>query len=149
MLRQQMPNNSIRATIVIFLSDQMHEPGRFFICAKRHLSFLRPYDRLFLFITLVLPGKKTDEGWEYYQVKLLDGMLPVQLREFIHNPKFAKQVAAYRKNKSSKNVDAAYQAVRQHYNLNIRQDSPAISKVCWITSSNVLFPICISFVNIL
>ncbi|MGF9907015.1 hypothetical protein [Brevibacillus porteri] len=145
------------------------------------------YDRLFHFITLVLPGKKTDGGWEYYQVKLLDGMLPAQLDEFIqvngkpykdhqdsieetkqyqnvrrkifqyfvpqfpkmlelarkdamkprvwdwsrdliHHPKFAKQVAAYRKNKSSKNVDAVYQAVRQHYNLNIRQDSSAIIK---------------------
>ncbi|MGK5506705.1 hypothetical protein ACSNN6_01160 [Brevibacillus formosus] len=29
----------------------------------------------FHFITLVLPGKKTDGGWEYDQVKLLDGML--------------------------------------------------------------------------
>ncbi|MFG0212836.1 hypothetical protein ACFU8X_07015 [Brevibacillus porteri] len=146
------------------------------------------YDRLFHFITLVLPGKKTDEGWEYYQVKLLDGMLPVQLREFIlvngkpykdngdysidktkgyqnargkifqyfvpqfpemlelarkdamkprawdwsrdliHNPIFSKQVAAYRKSKTTKNVNAVYQAVRQHYNLNIRQDSPAIIK---------------------
>ncbi|TKI59436.1 hypothetical protein E8L90_28885 [Brevibacillus antibioticus] len=146
------------------------------------------YDRLFHFITLVLPGKKTAGGWEYYQVKLLDGMLPVQLnefihvngkpykdnqdssinetkeyqnargkisqyfvprfpkmlelarkdamkprawewsRDFIHHPKFAKQVAAYRKNKSSKNVDAVYQALRQHYNLNTHQDSPAIIK---------------------
>ncbi|WP_236841142.1 hypothetical protein [Brevibacillus formosus] len=42
--------------------------------------------------------------------------------------KFAKQVAAYRKNKSSKNVNAVYHAVRQHYNLYIRQDSPAIIK---------------------
>lgn len=30
LLRQQMPNNSIRAMTIIFYSDQMHEPGRFF-----------------------------------------------------------------------------------------------------------------------
>ncbi|MFC8684213.1 hypothetical protein [Brevibacillus porteri] len=49
-------------------------------------------------------------------------------RDLIHNPIFSKQVAAYRKSKTTKNVNAVYQAVRQHYNLNIHQDSPAIIK---------------------
>ncbi|BAH45760.1 hypothetical protein BBR47_47830 [Brevibacillus brevis NBRC 100599] len=146
------------------------------------------YGDLFYFITLIMPGKKTDSGWEYYQVELNESMLSdyaaqfIQLngdpylsyrnyalhgtaeyknaarsirdwmiprfpqildqarkdamkprvwdwsRDLIHHPKFAKQVAAYRKNKSSKNVDAVYHAVREHYNLTIRQDSPAIIK---------------------
>ncbi|MFS0553491.1 hypothetical protein [Brevibacillus sp. 179-C9.3 HS] len=147
------------------------------------------YDRLFHFITLIMPGKKTDGGWEYYQVKLYDDMLPTRAdemiyvngkpakdhpnfysiqdtkeyqnvtskiyqhfvprfpqtidlarkdamkprvwdwsRDLIHNPKFSKQMAAYRKNKSSKNVNAVYQAVRQQYNLNRAQDSAAIIK---------------------
>ena len=144
------------------------------------------YDRVFQFVQLILPGKKTASGWAYYQVKLLPGMAPVQPREIIsvngkpfaegaenysieqtneyqnasrkiaqhfiqrfpqmleqarkdalkprvwdwsrdviHHPIFAKQVAAYRKNKSSQNLNAVYQAVRAHYNLSIRQDSAA------------------------
>lgn len=146
------------------------------------------YDRVFQFIKLVLPGKKTSTGWEYYQVKLLPGMVPTQTRDLIyvngktyshnydsdyheathtneyynaskkigqyfiprfpqmldqarkdalkprvwdwsrdviHHPKFAKPVAAYRKNKSSQNLNAVYQAVRKHYNLSIPQDSAA------------------------
>lgn len=146
------------------------------------------YDRLFHFLKLVMPGKKTDEGWEYYQVKLYDNMLPVRAdehiyingvpakdhpnaslqhtreyknalsklypyilsrfpqmldqarkdamkprawdwsRDLIHHPKFTKQVAAYRKSKTTQNLNAVYQAVRQHYNLNARQDSAAIIK---------------------
>ncbi|MED4781893.1 hypothetical protein [Brevibacillus choshinensis] len=147
------------------------------------------YDRVFQFIKLVLPGKKTPTGWEYYQIKLLPGMVPMQPRDLIlvngipyksndygsdhynamytapyynaskkigqyfiprfpqmldqarkdalkprvwdwsrdviHHPKFAKQIAAYRKNKSSQYLNAVYQAVRKHYNLNIPQDSVA------------------------
>ncbi|GEB34558.1 hypothetical protein [Brevibacillus parabrevis] len=144
------------------------------------------YDRVFQFVQLIFPGKKTASGWAYYQVKLLPGMAPVQPREIIsvngkpfaegaenysieqtneyqnasrkiaqhfiqrfpqvleqarkdalkprvwdwsrdviHHPTFAKQVAAYRKNKSSQNLNAVYQAVRAHYNLSIRQDSAA------------------------
>ena len=144
------------------------------------------YDRVFQFVQLILPGKKTANGWAYYQVKLLPGMAPVQPREIIlvngkpfaeaeesysieetneyqnasrkiaqhfiqrfpqlleqarkdalkprvwdwsrdviHHPKFAKQIAAYRKSKSSQNLNAVYQAVRAHYNLGIRQDSAA------------------------
>ncbi|MGN7469383.1 hypothetical protein [Brevibacillus sp. SAFN-007a] len=143
------------------------------------------YDRLFQFVQLILPGKKTATGWEYYQVKLLPGMVPMQPREIlvvngtpanevadssvvytkeyqyasqkigqyfiarfphmldqarkdarkprvwdwsrdlIHHPKFAKQIAAYRKNKSTLHLNAIYQAVRAHYNLSIRQDSAA------------------------
>lgn len=143
------------------------------------------YDRLFPFITLILPGKRTASGWEYYQVKLLPGMVPMQVRELIlvngkpadpyaeysltqtttyknaskqlsqyavsrfsqmldqarkdalkprvwdwsrdliHQPTFAKEIAAYRKSKSSKNLNAVYQSVRSYYNLNIRQDAVA------------------------
>ncbi|MGG1663029.1 hypothetical protein [Brevibacillus sp. NRS-1366] len=146
------------------------------------------YDRLFQYITLILPGKKTASGWEYYQVKLLPGMVPMQVRDviqvngktvdpysdysvtqttayknaskqivqyvvprfpqmlnqarkdalkprvwdwsrdLIHHSKFSREIAAYRKNKSSKNVNAVYQAVRGYYNLSIRQDSAAIIK---------------------
>ncbi len=144
-----------------------------------------PYDRLIQFVTLILAGKKTPSGWEYYQVKLLPGMIPVRVPEFvsvngkpfnddanyslmntdefqnasrkiaeysiprfsqmldqarkdalkprvwdwsrdlIHQPKFAKEIAAYRKNKSSQNLNAVYQAVRKYYNLSIPQDSAA------------------------
>ncbi|WP_301171392.1 hypothetical protein [Brevibacillus nitrificans] len=42
-----------------------------------------PYDRLFQFINLILPGRKTATGWEYYQVKLLPGMVPAQPRTLI------------------------------------------------------------------
>ncbi|MFD2370230.1 hypothetical protein ACFSO0_09775 [Brevibacillus sp. GCM10020057] len=143
------------------------------------------YERLSNFITLVLPGKKTANGWEYYQVKLLPGMVPAQARELIyvngkpyisdspfdvlatpeydkankairqyfisrfpqmleqarkdalkprvwdwsrdliHHPRFAKEISAYRKSKTNKNVNAVYQAVRQYYNLTIAQDSAA------------------------
>ncbi|MFP3387435.1 hypothetical protein [Brevibacillus sp. SIMBA_040] len=153
----------------------------------------QPYLRIFQFINLILPGKKTATGWEYYQVKLKPGMVPMladdvirvngkpmdsfdewgvekrevkksplyQLakskiaqysisrfpqmlaqarkdalkprvwdwsRDLIHHPRFAKEIAAYRKNKSSKNLNAVYQAVRGYYNLNIRQDSVAVIK---------------------
>lgn len=142
------------------------------------------YDRLFPFLMLIMPGKKTQTGWEYYQIKLKPGMVPVRIpdviqmngepvnpysdtvryspayqqarkkvdayfisrftqmldqarkdarkprawdwsRDLIHHPKFAKEIAAYRKNKSSKNLNAVYQAVRAHYNLSLRQDSAA------------------------
>lgn len=146
------------------------------------------YDRLSHFVTLILPGKKTASGWEYFQVKLLPGMVPLQTRELIyvngkaygdlydpvysagartneyqnasrkiaqyaiprfaqmlsqaradarkprvwdwsrdliHHPRFAKEIAAYRKNKSSKNLNAVYQAVRGYYNLSVGQDSAA------------------------
>lgn len=143
------------------------------------------YDRLFHFITLILPGKKTTSGWEYYQVKLRSGMVPMRTqdivqvdgkplkvydiyqvmdtkefqaasrkvaqyatprfaqmldqarkdarkprvwswsREVVNNPKFVKLVNTYRKNKNSKNLNAIYQAVRNHYNLSIQQDSIA------------------------
>ncbi|MFI8715588.1 hypothetical protein [Brevibacillus brevis] len=146
------------------------------------------YDRLQHFMKLILPGKKTESGWEYYQVKLAPGMVPTQprdlisvngkpynddpvysitetqeyksasrkigqyfipkfpqildqarkdalkprawdwSRDLIHHPNFSKGIAAYRKNKSSKNLNAVYHAVREHYNLNIRQDSAAIIK---------------------
>ncbi len=147
------------------------------------------YDRVFQFIKLVLPGKKTPTGWAYFQVKLLPGMVPMQPRDLIlvngipynridyssgyhdamytapyynasrkigqyfiprfpqmldqarkdalkprvwdwsrdviHHPKFAKQIAAYRKSKSSQNLNAVYLSVRNHYNLSIPQDSAA------------------------
>jgi len=140
------------------------------------------YERLFPYMMFILPGNKTANGWEYYQIKLKPGMVPmrptdvmqvngkpfddyslintvayqqarkkidayfnprfVQIldqarkdalkprawdwsRDLIHHPKFAKEVAAYRKNKSSKNLNAIYQAVRNHYNLSIPQDSAA------------------------
>lgn len=146
------------------------------------------YSRLFDFLTLIMPGKKTANGWEYYQLGLKPGMMPVRAedvtfvngmpfneygnltllftaefegakmkiaqastprfaqtlelarkdarkprvwdwsRDLIHNPKFAKEVAAYRKSKSAQNVNAVYQAVRNQYNLNPQQDSPAIIK---------------------
>ncbi|UYZ13384.1 hypothetical protein A6764_21955 [Brevibacillus sp. WF146] len=144
-----------------------------------------PYKRLFDFLTLILPGKKTANGWEYYQVKLKPGMVPVRMsdlmyvngqpmspytvydhpayydaskkiaryvtprfeqmlkaaradalkprvwdwsRDLIHHPRFAQLVADYRKTRSSRAVNAVYQAVRTHYNLNVRQDSPAVIK---------------------
>nr|WP_246009289.1 hypothetical protein [Brevibacillus fluminis] len=148
-----------------------------------------PYERLFQFITLVLPGRKTPSGWEYYQVKLLPGMSPIRAqdvisvngkpfneatdyytfsstpeyrnaskaianyaiprfaqmldlarkdaqkprvwdwsRDLIHDPGFTKEIAAYRKNKSGKNLNTVYQAVRTHYNLSIPQDSAAVIK---------------------
>lgn len=142
------------------------------------------YDRLLPFLMLIMPGKKTSTGWEYYQIKLKPGMVPVRIpdviqangepvdpysnavrytpayqqarkkvdayfisrfaqmldqarkdakkprawdwsRDLIHHPKFAKEIAAYRKNKSSKNLNAVYQAVRAHYNLSLQQDSAA------------------------
>ncbi|USG66826.1 hypothetical protein NDK47_05875 [Brevibacillus ruminantium] len=146
------------------------------------------YQRLFDFLTLILPGRKTATGWEYYQLSLKPGMVPVRYtdlieingqpfeqnrvyavmdtvdyknfvrkvnqyatprfqqildlarqdalkprawdwsRDLIHHPKFAKEVAAYRKNKSAKNLQAVYQAVGKHYNLNRRQDSAAVIK---------------------
>ncbi|GED71281.1 hypothetical protein BRE01_49830 [Brevibacillus reuszeri] len=153
----------------------------------------QPYLRIFQFINLILPGKKTASGWEYYQVKLKPGMAPMLVddvvrvngmpmssfdvwgverreaeksplyqqakskigqysisrfpqmlaqaridalkprawdwsRDLIHHPRFAKEIAAYRKNKSSKNLNAVYQAVRGYYNLNIRQDSVIVIK---------------------
>ncbi|WP_289136868.1 hypothetical protein [uncultured Brevibacillus sp.] len=153
----------------------------------------QPYLRIFQFINLILPGKKTATGWEYYQVKLKPGMAPMLTddivrvngmsmdsfgerggekweaeksplyqqakskiaqysisrfpqmlaqarkdalkprawdwsRDLIHHPRFAKEIAAYRKNKSSKNLNTVYQAVRGYYNLNIRQDSVAVIK---------------------
>ncbi len=148
------------------------------------------YTQLFDFITLILPAKKTDKGWEYYQVQLLPKMVPVRVEEFIcvngkpirqgdtinweiynlpgqynasrqiaaqvtprfqqmlqtarqdalkprawdwkrdliSNPLFAKEVAAYRKTRSTKSLNAVYQAVRKTYNLYIRQDSPTVLK---------------------
>lgn len=142
------------------------------------------YDRLFYFLTLIFPGKKTQTGWEYYQIKLKPGMVPVKIqdviqmggksvnpysdevrkspayqqarkkvdayfisrfphileqarkdvrkprvwdwsRDLIHHPKFEKEVAAYQKNKTNQHLNTVYQAVRAHYNLNIRQDSIA------------------------
>ncbi|MFY0543646.1 hypothetical protein [Brevibacillus sp. H7] len=148
------------------------------------------YSRLFDFITLILPGKKTANGWEYYQVQLLPKMVPVRAEEFIYvngkpfrqavtsnwnfysmagfyqtnrqiaslvtprfeqmlktarqdalkprawdwkrdlvsHPLFAHEVALYRKTKSPQALNAVYQKVRNHYNLYLRQDSPAVIK---------------------
>ncbi|CAM5782881.1 hypothetical protein HN020_12735 [Brevibacillus borstelensis] len=145
------------------------------------------YERLFDFITFVLLGRKTANGWEYYRLQLKPEMVPMQYRDvlfingrayqegsdpwpfddrtytirkkvtefavprfdqmlaqaradalkprawdwsrdLIHHPKFTKQVAAYRKNKTSKNLNAVYQAVRKHYNLNRKQDSVEVIK---------------------
>jgi hypothetical protein len=148
------------------------------------------YHRLFDFITLILPGKKTENGWEYYQVQLLPNMVPARTEDFLYvngkpfkqavtsnrnlyeaagyykanrqvtalvtprfaqmlqtarqdamkprvwdwrrdvvaHPLFAKEVAAYRKTRSSQALNAVYQKVRNHYNLYLRQDSPAVIK---------------------
>lgn len=143
------------------------------------------YERFFDFITLILPGKKTATGWEYYQVQLLPGMVPVRPqdlmlvngkplepwrvyegtsyssankaiaayatprfaqmlqrvrqdamkprvwdwnRDLIQNPLFSKQIATYKRTKSTKDMNVLYQAVRNHYNLFLRQDSAEIIK---------------------
>jgi len=153
-----------------------------------------PYLRLFDFLSLILPGKKTETGWEYYQVQLRPGMVPVRTedllyvngtplkqvaasnqglyykvitspgyyqenrrvaaqvtprfaqmlhmarldatkprvwdwrRDVVAHPLFVREVAAYRKTKSSQALNAVYQKVRNHYNLFLRQDSPAVIK---------------------
>lgn len=42
------------------------------------------YSRLFDFLTLIMPGKKTATGWEYYQVQLRPQMVPVRTADFIY-----------------------------------------------------------------
>ncbi|WP_134683909.1 hypothetical protein [Brevibacillus migulae] len=143
------------------------------------------YERCMDFLTLILPGKKTATGWEYYQVQLLPGMVPVRpqdlmlvngkpleswrvhegasyyaankaiagyavprfaqmlqrvrqdtmkprvwdwRRDLIQNPLFSKQIATYKRTKSSKDLNVLYQAVRNHYHLYLRQDSADIIK---------------------
>ena len=46
-------------------------------------------------------------------------------RDVILHPRFSKEIAAYRKNKTNHNLNVIYQAVRKHYNLSIQQDSAA------------------------
>ena len=68
------------------------------------------------FITLVLPGKKTN-SWV--------GVLACKAPAGNGTDACTREIAAFRKNKMTHNVNVIYQAVRKHYNLSIQQDSAA------------------------